>query len=376
MLRAHGDALAVALHHDHVAVRLLFLFGVAGAFPVEIIGPGGEALRDPGQLGVADPHPGPVLDDLLGLPVSRGGQVEGGQGAHPHRVRVAGQDLPGVSGVQVLLVPVPVSHPGDPHGAEDAGQSPLLLGLHGPVPDPRGARDLRRPFLPGGVQAERGLQQPPLQLPALPHDRLLALPVVQVPRFLRRPGQQARELLRGIRQRRRQLPVHRGLAPVLQDPPHRHQQPSRHRAPPLPAVNDFRTSSRKRPRIPRTPHWRTVPDTHPEDRRHDRWPANMTISDAGYARKAQTLPTSWKSSRQKRQIISLEKKHPPCPVVLYFPAHSSSSPSQDQHGHSVPSTSAIASLVASAASSAVGRSSFVASSTNGVRNVMYRDIVD
>ena len=51
-------------------------------------------------------------------------------------------------------------------------------------------------------------------------------------------------------------------------------------------------------------------------------------------------------------------------------------PSQDQHGHSVPSTSAIASLVASAASSAVGRSPSVASSTNGVRNVMYRDIVD
>src|ERR1051326_1912584 len=66
----------------------------------------------------------------------------------------------------------------------------------------------------------------------------------------------------------------------------------------------------------------------------------------------------------------------PCPVVLYFPDHSLLSPSQDQHGHSVPSTSAIAFLVASAASSAVGRSSSVAFSTNGVRNVMYRDIVD
>jgi hypothetical protein len=63
-------------------------------------------------------------------------------------------------------------------------------------------------------------------------------------------------------------------------------------------------------------------------------------------------------------------------VVLYFPDHSSPSPSQDQHGHSVPSTSAIASLVASAASSAVGRSPSVAFSINGVRNVMYRDIVD
>ena len=66
----------------------------------------------------------------------------------------------------------------------------------------------------------------------------------------------------------------------------------------------------------------------------------------------------------------------PCPVVLYFPDHSLFSPSQDQHGHSVPSTSAIVFLVASAASSAEGRSSSVAFSTNGVRNVMYRDIVD
>src|SRR5437762_3225177 len=66
----------------------------------------------------------------------------------------------------------------------------------------------------------------------------------------------------------------------------------------------------------------------------------------------------------------------PCPVVLYFPDHSLLSPSQDQHGHSVPSTSAIDPLVASAASSAVGRPSSVTFSTKGVRNVMYRDIVD
>src|SRR5579863_2934982 len=66
----------------------------------------------------------------------------------------------------------------------------------------------------------------------------------------------------------------------------------------------------------------------------------------------------------------------PCPVVLYFPDHNLLSPSQDQHGHSVPSTRAIAPRVASAAASSVGRSSSVAFSTNGVRNVMYRDIVD
>ena len=63
----------------------------------------------------------------------------------------------------------------------------------------------------------------------------------------------------------------------------------------------------------------------------------------------------------------------PCPVVLYFPDHSLLSPSQDQHGHSVPYTSAIEFLVASAP---FNRSSSVANSMNGVRNVIYRDIVD
>src|ERR1700678_1038234 len=66
----------------------------------------------------------------------------------------------------------------------------------------------------------------------------------------------------------------------------------------------------------------------------------------------------------------------PWPVVLYFPAHSSRSPAQDQHGHKVPSTSAIAPLVASAASSADGRNSAVACSISGVRSVMHREMVD
>src|SRR5512135_1918185 len=60
----------------------------------------------------------------------------------------------------------------------------------------------------------------------------------------------------------------------------------------------------------------------------------------------------------------------PWPVVLYFPAHSSRSPAQDQHGHRVPSTSAIAPLVASAASSVDGRNSAVALSINGVRKLI------
>src|SRR6266516_5403364 len=66
----------------------------------------------------------------------------------------------------------------------------------------------------------------------------------------------------------------------------------------------------------------------------------------------------------------------PWPVVLYFPAHSSRSPAQDQHGHRVPSTRATALLVASAASSADGRNSSVAFSTKGVRNVMHREFVE
>ena len=229
VLRPQGDALPVALHHDHVAVRLLFFFGVAGALLVEAARPGGEVPGEPGELGAAGRDPGPGLDDLLGLPVPAGGQVIGGQGAHAQGVRVIGQDLPGVGRVQVRLTPVPVGHPRDPHGPEDARQAPAVPGLHGPVPYPGGARDLRDALFPGGVQVERGLQQPPLQLAALGPDHLLPLPVVQVPGLVRRPGQQPGELLRRPGQRRRQLPVHRDLAPVLPDPPYRHREPRRHR---------------------------------------------------------------------------------------------------------------------------------------------------
>src|SRR5881392_2214518 len=77
-------------------------------------------------------------------------------------------------------------------------------------------------------------------------------------------------------------------------------------------------------------------------------------------------------TRPSRVVIIKE----PCPVVLYFPAHKSDAAAQDQHGHNVPSTRAIAPLVASAASSAVGRESAVACSISGVRQVMYREIVD
>src|SRR5260370_30243501 len=102
VLRAHGDALAVALHHDHVAVRQVSI-RVAGALFIEVADPGGQVLGEPGELGAADRDPGAGLDDLLGLPESAAGQVEGGQGPHPQGVRVAGQDLPGISAGQVRL---------------------------------------------------------------------------------------------------------------------------------------------------------------------------------------------------------------------------------------------------------------------------------
>ena len=95
VLRAHGDALAVALHHDHVGVRLLFFFRVAGALLVEVVRPGGEILGQAGELGAADRDAGAGLDDLLGLPEPARGQVEGRQGPHPQGVRVTGQDPAG-----------------------------------------------------------------------------------------------------------------------------------------------------------------------------------------------------------------------------------------------------------------------------------------
>ena len=229
VLRAHGDALAVALHHDHVAVRLLFFFRVAGAFLVEVARPGGEVLGQAGELGAADGDAGAGLDDLLGLPEPAAGQVEGRQGPHAQGVRIAGQDLPGVGGVQVRLAAVAVGHPGDPDRPEHAGQAPAVVFFHAAVRDPRRARDPGSPFLPGAVDVERGLQQPPLQLPPLLADHLLPLPVIAEPGLVRRPGRQPGELLRRGGERRRQLPVQRGLAPVLPDLPHRHREPHRHR---------------------------------------------------------------------------------------------------------------------------------------------------
>ena len=229
VLRAHGDALAVALHHDHVAVRLVFLFRVARAHGVEVTRPGREFFREAGELRAADGDAGAGLDHLLGLPEPAAGQVEGSQRPHPQRVGVIGQDLPGISRVQVRLPPVPVGHPGHPDRPEHARHAPAMAPFHAAVPDPRRARDPLRPLLAGKVQVERGLQQPPLQLAAFLPDHLLPLPVIEVPRLARSPGRQPRELLRRRGQRRRQLTVQRDLAPVVADMPYRHREPCRHR---------------------------------------------------------------------------------------------------------------------------------------------------
>src|ERR1019366_7796504 len=130
VLRAHGDALAVALHHDHVAVRQVSI-RVPGALLAEVARPGGEVLGEAGELGAADRDAGPGLDDLLGLPEPARGQVEGRQGRHAQGVRVPGQDPPGISGIEVRLAAVAARHPGDPDRPEHAGPAPPLAGPAG-----------------------------------------------------------------------------------------------------------------------------------------------------------------------------------------------------------------------------------------------------
>src|SRR5512135_2153321 len=98
-----------------------------------------------------------------------------------------------------------------------------------PWPIPAALVTPRGPLLAGGIDVERGLQHQPLQLTALVPDHLLPLPVVEAPGLVRRPGRQPRELLRRGGQRRRYLPLQRGLAPVVEDLPHRHREPRRHR---------------------------------------------------------------------------------------------------------------------------------------------------
>src|SRR6266702_3094013 len=50
VLRAHGDALAVALHHEHVAGRQVRV-RVPGAPGVEVVRPGGEVRSEERRVG-------------------------------------------------------------------------------------------------------------------------------------------------------------------------------------------------------------------------------------------------------------------------------------------------------------------------------------
>ena len=151
VLGAHRDALAVGLHHDHVAVRQVGV-RAEGPLVVELIHPAGQVPGQAGQLRPADRHPGAGLDDLLGLPVPAFGQVIGDQGPHPQRVGVLGQDPPGVRRVQVGLAPVAVGQPHGPDRPEDAHHAPVVALLDGAVPDPRRAGDLLGP-VPRGRQS-------------------------------------------------------------------------------------------------------------------------------------------------------------------------------------------------------------------------------
>ena len=268
VLGAHGDALAVGLHHDHVAVGQ---DGVRAAGPpgVEVIHPGGQILGQAGQLGRADLHPGAGFDDLLGLPVPAAGQVIGRQRPHAQRVRVIGQHPPGVRWVQVGFAAVAVGQPHGPHRPEDADHPPLVAFLDGAVPDPRGAGDLLDPFLACGVDGKGRFQQLPLQLPARVPDHCLPLPVIQRPGLPRGPGQHRGELLHRAGQRRRQLIVYRAWDFRPRGP----ASPSA--KPPLPSPGlrclprvVFPPPSRNRHRTGGTSKPRTAPGPSPGTRPH------------------------------------------------------------------------------------------------------------
>ena len=226
VLGPQRDALAVGLHHEHVAGRRAGV-RVAGPLGVEVVCPGGQVLGQAGHLSPADHHSGAGLDDFLGLSVAAFGQVIGGQGAHPEGVGVIGQHPPGIGRVQVRFAAVAVGQPGGPDRPEDADHAPVMTSFHAAVPDPCGAGDLLDALLARGVDGEGGFQQLPLQLPARIRDRFLPVPVIESAGVLRSPGEHRRELLYRAGQRRRQLTVHRARGPVLADLRHRHR--NRHR---------------------------------------------------------------------------------------------------------------------------------------------------
>ena len=295
VLRAQCDALAVALHHDHVA-GLRARVRAAGPFLVEAAGPGGQVRGQAGQLRPPDPHPGPVPDDLLGLPVPAGRQVTGRQGAHPQRVRVIGQHPPGIGRVQVRLAPVTAGQPRRPDRPEDARKAPVMAFLHAAVADPRRARDLHDPLLPRPVDREGGLQQLPLQLPARLADHRLPLPVISAGRVSRGPRDHLRELPRRTGQRRGQLTVQRALAAVLVHLRHRHRDRNRHRRASVTAAGihggHSGPGSQNRTRNRRTRQRGTARPVTPTGSPHCRRPAHITLGNARCVRKRTDTPIS------------------------------------------------------------------------------------
>ena len=104
-----------------------------------------------------------------------------------------------------------------------------MPGLGGAVPDPGHAGDLRHPLLSRAVQRERGLQQPPLQLPALLPDHLLPRsPWSRNPASPAAHDSSPANCSAGSASAAARSRVRRDLAPVLPDLHHRHREPHRH----------------------------------------------------------------------------------------------------------------------------------------------------
>ena len=155
-------------------------------------------------------------------------------------------------------------------------------------------------------------------------DHLLPLPVVQEPGLARRPGQQPGELLRGAGQRRRQLPVRRGLAPVLPDLPDR--PPTTSPSPPRLRCPQGMISAHDPGNGPGTGGPGNAGPSRTRPRKTtgtavDRHRSPMVMPDMTGT--AQTLRISGHSTRHKRKIIPVKKMHPvygSVPTVIGLPA--------------------------------------------------------
>ncbi|ESZ99705.1 hypothetical protein ThrDRAFT_02669 [Frankia casuarinae] len=225
VLGAQRDALAVGLRHQHVAGGEVARGG--GTQVVEVADPAGQVVGELGELGAPDGDPGPRGDDLLGLPVAAGPEVEGRQGADPQRVGVVGERPAGVGRVEVRLAPVAVGEPGRPDRAEDADHAPVVALLDAAVADPGRGHQVADALFAGGVEGERGLQQRAQQFAAVRLERLLPVAVIQGGGAVDRPADQRGAPLDRTREQSGGLGVQRDPAAVLTDALHRHR--NRHR---------------------------------------------------------------------------------------------------------------------------------------------------